>query len=182
LALSDIAEASTHSSLPFFRAADVQKFILLHLIAKIGFMANDSVTSLKLLEKGLLKEDMAVAVLIDFPFQIIGGWCVPLCRYLCETSGADLVSSVTCCRLAASWSTGPRPLTPWMTAYTVRLGFGLLAIALVAGFPSQTPIPYAYFLLVVGFTVLGSFTRCVPSQLLLLRAPFRAVSAAQTDP
>lgn len=39
-------------------------------------MANDSVTSLKLLEKGLLKEDMAVAVLIDFPFQIIGGWCV----------------------------------------------------------------------------------------------------------
>lgn len=46
-----------------------------------------------------------------------------------------------------------------MTAYTVRLGFGLLAIALVAGFPSQTPIPYAYFLLVIGFTVLGSFTR-----------------------
>ena len=47
-----------------------------------------------------------------------------------------------------------------MTAYTVRLAFGLLAIALVAGFPGQTPIPYAYFLLVVGFTVLGSFTRC----------------------
>lgn len=46
------------------------------MIAKIGFMANDSVTSLKLLEKGLLKEDMAVAVLIDFPFQIIGGWYV----------------------------------------------------------------------------------------------------------
>lgn len=56
--------------------ADVQSFILLHLVAKIGFMANDSVTSLKLLEKGLLKEDMAVTVLIDFPFQIIGGWWV----------------------------------------------------------------------------------------------------------
>lgn len=50
--------------------------MILHLLAKIGFMANDSITSLKLLEKGLLKEDMAVAVLIDFPFQMIGGWFV----------------------------------------------------------------------------------------------------------
>ncbi|KAJ7726339.1 hypothetical protein DFH07DRAFT_1001752 [Mycena maculata] len=41
---------------------------------KIGFAANDAATSLKMVEKGLLREDLAVAVLINFPFQIIGGW------------------------------------------------------------------------------------------------------------
>lgn len=47
-----------------------------------------------------------------------------------------------------------------MSAYTARLAFGLLAMALVSYFPQTAPIPYYYFLLVVGFTVLGSFTRC----------------------
>lgn len=64
------------------------------------------------------------------------------------------------CRLAASWSTGPRPLTPWMRAYTTRLVFALVAIGLVYFFPTAVPTPYYYFLLVVGFTVLQSFTRC----------------------
>ncbi|CDZ96556.1 Acetyl-CoA transporter [Phaffia rhodozyma] len=115
----------------------VQSFIILHLVAKIGFMANDAVTSLKLLEKGFLKEDMAVAVLIDFPFQIIGGW------------------------VAASWSQGTKPLNPWVSAFSVRLFFGLLAMALVYGFPTTTPIPSTYFILVILFTVIGSFTSTV---------------------
>lgn len=67
---------------------DVQSFIVLHLIAKIGTATNDAATSLKLLEKGLSKEDLALAVLIDFPFQIVGGWA------------------------AAKWSSGKRPLKP----------------------------------------------------------------------
>ncbi|KAJ7715165.1 hypothetical protein DFH07DRAFT_974265 [Mycena maculata] len=41
---------------------------------KIGFAANDAATSLKMVEKGLLREDLTIAVLINFPFQIIGGW------------------------------------------------------------------------------------------------------------
>ena len=66
----------------------MRRLIFILMICKIGFIANDSVTGLKLLEKGFGKEDMAVAVLIDFPFQILFGY------------------------YAAIWSTGPRPLQP----------------------------------------------------------------------
>jgi PAT family acetyl-CoA transporter-like MFS transporter 1 len=66
----------------------VQTFVLVHLVTKFGTAANDAATSLKLLEKGLRKEDLALAVLIDFPFQIIFGY------------------------LAAKWSQGPKPLKP----------------------------------------------------------------------
>lgn len=58
------------------------------LIAKIGFIAHEAVTGLKLLEKGFHKEDLALAVLIDFPFQILFGY------------------------YAAMWSSGPKPLRP----------------------------------------------------------------------
>lgn len=74
---------------PSLRAcADVQTFVLVHLLTKFGTAANDAATSLKLLEKGLKKEDLALAVLIDFPFQIVFGY------------------------LAAKWSKGDKPLKP----------------------------------------------------------------------
>lgn len=66
----------------------MKSFILVLLTAKIGFIANESVTGLKLLEKGFSKEDLALAVLVDFPFQILFGY------------------------YAAKWSSGPRPLKP----------------------------------------------------------------------
>lgn len=67
---------------------DVQAFVLVHLVTKLGTATNDAATSLKLLEKGLKKEDLALAVLIDFPFQILFGY------------------------LAAKWSKGEKPLRP----------------------------------------------------------------------
>lgn len=70
------------------RSTDVQSFALVHLVSKLGTATNDAATSLKLLEKGLSKEDLALAVLIDFPFQILFGW------------------------LAARWSSGDKPLRP----------------------------------------------------------------------
>ena len=70
----------------------MQTFVLVHLVTKFGTAANDAATSLKLLEKGLRKEDLALAVLIDFPFQIIFGY------------------------LAAKWSQGPKPLKPVRTS------------------------------------------------------------------
>lgn len=75
-------------SADFSGRADVQTFILIHLVTKLGTAANDAATSLKLLEKGLKKEDLALAVLIDFPFQIWFGY------------------------LAAKWSKGEKPLRP----------------------------------------------------------------------
>lgn len=59
---------------------NIQTFIVIHLIAKIGFQTNDAVTSLKLLDKGFSQEDLALTILIDFPIELslgyyIGKWC-----------------------------------------------------------------------------------------------------------
>ncbi|TNY19044.1 acetyl-coenzyme A transporter 1-domain-containing protein, partial [Rhodotorula diobovata] len=116
---------------------DVQKFILVHLVTKLGTAASDAATSLKLLEKGLRKEDLALAVLIDFPFQILFGY------------------------LAARWSKGPRPLRPWMVAMWTRLGWAAVSMALIAKFPRGEEIGTAYFALVVLCTVGSSFSSTV---------------------
>jgi PAT family acetyl-CoA transporter-like MFS transporter 1 len=67
------------------------------LVQKIGFMANDAVTPLLLIEKGFKREDMALTVLLDFPCQLVLGY------------------------LVAKWSTGTRPTRPWMYALVLRL-------------------------------------------------------------
>ncbi|KAF9199960.1 hypothetical protein BGZ49_009833, partial [Haplosporangium sp. Z 27] len=74
--------------LRIIRLPHMKSFMIVLLTSKIGFIANDAVTALKLLEKGFSKEDLALAVLIDFPFQIIFGY------------------------YAVRWSSGARPLKP----------------------------------------------------------------------
>ncbi|CAG8490301.1 1110_t:CDS:2, partial [Acaulospora colombiana] len=59
----------------------MRKLITVLLVAKIGFIANEAVTGLKLLEKGFSKEDLALAVLIDFPIQIVVGYYAAKWRY-----------------------------------------------------------------------------------------------------
>ncbi|KEI42937.1 uncharacterized protein L969DRAFT_84827 [Mixia osmundae IAM 14324] len=115
---------------------NVQAFVLVHLVAKLGTATNDAATSLKLLEKGLSKEDLALAVLCDFPFQIIFGY------------------------LAARWSTGKQPLKPWLAAMWARLGMAIVAMLLVHSFP-HPPISTTFFLLVVSCTVGSSFASTV---------------------
>jgi len=115
------------------QTSDVQLLIIMHFFAKVGFAANDAVTSLKMIEKGFKREDLAAAVLIDFPFQILGGW------------------------LTASWSTGDRPLKPWIWAFWPRLGLGLIATLVVYWFPT-TPYSFGFFVWIVVHTVLSSFS------------------------
>jgi PAT family acetyl-CoA transporter-like MFS transporter 1 len=110
---------------------DIQLLIVMHLFAKFGFAA-DGVTSLKMIEKGFKREDLAAAVLIDFPFQIIGGW------------------------LTASWSRGSRPLRPWIHAFWPRLGLCLVATLIVYWFPA-VPYSSSFFIFVVIHTVTSSF-------------------------
>ncbi|KAF8973855.1 acetyl-coenzyme A transporter 1-domain-containing protein [Flammula alnicola] len=114
----------------------VQLLIIVHLFAKVGFAANDAATGLKLVEKGFKREDLALVVLIDFPFQIMGGW------------------------LAAKWSRGDRPLRPWIHAFWPRLGFALIATLIVYWFP-KPPISTAFFMLLIVHTVLSSFASTV---------------------
>ncbi|KAF5392407.1 hypothetical protein D9757_002184 [Collybiopsis confluens] len=114
----------------------VQSLIIVHIFAKLGFAANEAATSLKMVEKGFKREDLALAVLIDFPFQIFGGY------------------------LAASWSRGDRPLRPWIWAFWPRLGFGMMATLIVYYFP-KPPISSGFFAFLIVHTVISSFSSTV---------------------
>nr|XP_018266935.1 uncharacterized protein I303_00915 [Kwoniella dejecticola CBS 10117]OBR89093.1 hypothetical protein I303_00915 [Kwoniella dejecticola CBS 10117] len=117
---------------------NIQSFLCVHLVCKIGFMVNDSVTGLKLLEKGLSKEDLAIAVLLDFPAQMAVGW------------------------LAAKWSrpTSSNVLKPWLYAFWARLAMAAIATLVVKGFP-KGPIGNGYFGLVIMTTLFSSLTSTV---------------------
>ncbi|KAK0246401.1 acetyl-coenzyme A transporter 1-domain-containing protein [Armillaria nabsnona] len=114
----------------------IQQLIIMHSFAKLGFAANDAATSLKMVEKGFRREELAVAVLIDFPFQIAGGW------------------------LAARWSRGDRPLRPWVVAFVPRLFFCLVGTLIVYWFPTP-PISGGFFVFLIVQTVLASFSSTV---------------------
>ena len=116
----------------------VQLLIFVHMIAKIGFQANEAVTGLKLVEHGLGKEDLALAVLIDFPFQLIFGY------------------------LAAMWSRGRHALRPWLIAFVCRLVLAVVCMAIVAGMPKPPQkIGTTYFVTIITSTVLNSFASTV---------------------
>ena len=89
-----------------------------------------------MVEKGLGREDLAVAVLIDFPFQMFAGW------------------------VAGRWSRGDKPLRPWMIAFWPRLLLALAATLIVFWFP-KPPISFGFFVLLIVQTVLSSFAGTV---------------------
>ena len=111
----------------------MQSLLILHFLAKIGFQANDAVTSLKMVEKGLKKEDLAVIVLLDFPFQMMGGW------------------------IAGRFSTGGRALRPWLLAFWPRLFFAFTSTLIVYWFPVP-PMTKSFLAFLVIHGVLQSFT------------------------
>ncbi|KAG0168541.1 hypothetical protein DFQ30_004613 [Apophysomyces sp. BC1015] len=115
----------------------MRSFIGVLLVAKIGFICHEAVTSLKLLEKGFSKEDLALAVLLDFPLQVFFGY------------------------YAAKWSNGPRPLRPWLYAFYGRLLFSALGMLVVAGYPQDQEIGFTYFAIIMASTVLSSFMSTV---------------------
>jgi hypothetical protein len=91
---------------------NIQIFIIIHLIAKIGFQANDAVTNLKLLDKGFSTEDLALTVLIDFPFEISLGY------------------------YAGKWSEQYKPVVVWCWAFVGRLIAAVFAQVVVMMFPA----------------------------------------------
>ena len=115
---------------------NIQTFIIIHLIAKIGFQANDAVTNLKLLDKGFSQEDLALVVLIDFPFEMGLGY------------------------YAGKWSEQYQPVRVWCWAFVGRLGAALFAQLTVMFFPS-TGITTPYLLLIIVEHVYSTFMSTV---------------------
>lgn len=115
---------------------NIQAIILVHLIAKIGFQANDGVTSLKLLDKGFGTDNMALTVLIDFPFEIGLGY------------------------YAGKWSQKFTPMRLWCWAFVGRLAAAVLAQFVVSIFPAAGVTTW-YLLAVIAQHVFSTFTNTV---------------------
>jgi PAT family acetyl-CoA transporter-like MFS transporter 1 len=112
---------------------NIQTIIMIHLIAKIGFQANDAVTSLKLLDKGFGTDNMALVVLIDFPFEIGLGY------------------------YAGQWATEYTPMKLWCWAFVGRLIAAVVAQATVMVYPSAPEVPTWYLMMVIGEHVMSTF-------------------------
>jgi len=84
-------------------------YILFALTSRIGLCAVDNITGLKLIEKGIPKENMALLAVPITPISII----MPL--------------------IISKYTAGPKPLNVWVKAYAPRLLFGLLLAGLVYG-------------------------------------------------
>ncbi|EME26430.1 MFS transporter, PAT family isoform 2 [Galdieria sulphuraria] len=67
------------------------------LLAKIAFAVQDNVYSLKLLERGFRRQDLAFVAIFQLPFQVLGTI------------------------LIGRWSTGVKPLSPYLLGYKLRL-------------------------------------------------------------
>ncbi|KAK4686170.1 hypothetical protein P7C73_g3958, partial [Tremellales sp. Uapishka_1] len=133
---------------------NIQSFLVVHLICKIGFQVNDSVTGLKLLEKGLSKEDLAVAVLLDFPAQMAAGWLAA------KWSRSQTVTTRHPLSGTSSASVGSS-LKPWIMAFWARLAMAAIATVVVWAFPTSGKVGNGYFGIVVATTLLASLTSTV---------------------
>ena len=115
---------------------NIQTIVVIHLIAKIGFQANDAVTNLKLLEKGFSQEDLALTVLIDFPFEISLGY------------------------YAGKWSEQYTPMRIWSLAFIGRLIAAVFAQFTVMIFPPGGTTTW-YLCLVIVEHVFSTFMNTV---------------------
>jgi MFS family permease len=109
----------------------IQTIIIVHLIGKLGFQANDAVTNLKLIDKGFGQDNLALVVLIDFPIEMALGY------------------------YAGKWSTVYTPTKIWCWAFIGRLIAAMVAQFTVMICPAA-PMPAWYLLVVIGMNIFST--------------------------
>lgn len=122
--------------LGILKLKNIQTIIIIHLIAKIGFQANDAVTNLKLLDKGFGQDNMSLTVLIDFPFELSLGY------------------------YAGKWSSAYPPMHLWCWAFVGRLLAAAFAQFVVMIFPAGGVTTW-YLLTVIVEHVFSTFMNTV---------------------
>jgi MFS transporter, PAT family, solute carrier family 33 (acetyl-CoA transportor), member 1 len=111
---------------------NIHTLIIIMLIAKLGFVTNDAVTNLKLLDKGFGQANLALVVLIDFPFEISLGY------------------------YAGKWSAQYTPLRLWCWAFAARLLAAVFAQITIMIYPSN-PVPTWYMIVVILEHIYSTF-------------------------
>ncbi|KAL6942516.1 hypothetical protein ACO0QE_003692 [Hanseniaspora vineae] len=164
--------------LKIIKLPNVQTLCAVHLVTKFAFQCNEGATQLKLLDKGFRREDLAITVLIDFPFEIIFGYYVGKL-----SSSNDLLNSSSSSRSSSSSSSffhsrsGKKihflikllfgelgVLTPFLFGFLGRLLAAALGSCVVWMYPSDSvdgELPLWYFLLVIVHNLLGSFMNTI---------------------
>lgn len=136
----------------------VQSLMTIHFVSKFAFQCNEGATNLKLLERGFKREDLAITVLIDFPFEIIFGYYVAKW----STYIRHEVSSTETSNKLVKFLVGETGvLTPWLWGFLGRLTAAIMGNYLVSQFPSDGKITRGYFFLVIFQHLLGSFMSTV---------------------
>jgi len=115
---------------------NIHTLIIIMLIAKLGFVTNDAVTNLKLLDKGFGQANLALVVLIDFPFEISLGY------------------------YAGKWSAQYTPLRVWCWAFAARLLAAVFAQITIMIYPSN-PVPTWYMIVVILEHIYSTFMSTV---------------------
>jgi Na+/melibiose symporter-like transporter len=139
----EVSVSSTYKTIwDIFQLSAIQKLIMVLFLCKIGFMASESVVAFKLLEKGFKKEDLALAVLIDFPLQIIFSYYV----------GKPFHIPLN----LAKWSSGKEPLKPWLWSAYFRLALAAIAMYILSIFPKDG-VTVWYYAAIIAMTVTTSF-------------------------
>lgn len=136
----------------------VRSLMLIHLVSKFAFQCNEGATNLKLLERGFKREDLAVTVLVDFPFEIIFGYYVAKWSSSATFGPRKFERSNFFARMLVGEA---GILTPWLWGFLGRLLSAFLAGILVAKFPSDGIVTRSYFLMVIFQHLLGSFMTTV---------------------
>ncbi|KAK5223600.1 hypothetical protein LTR72_004986 [Exophiala xenobiotica] len=121
------------------RLPNIIIILIIHLVGKLGFVTNDAVTNLKLLDKGFGQANMALVVLIDFPFELGLGY------------------------YAGKWSTQYTPLKLWCWAYVARLLAAVFAQFTIMIYPTafDEAVPTWYMLVVIAEHVYSTFMNTV---------------------
>lgn len=160
----------------------VQTLVGVHLVSKIAFQCNEAATNLKLLEKGFKREDLAVSVLIDVPFEIIFGYYVAKWSsdnnsdnnkdkdkedgnnfvhgtILRETQFKKMSFLKKLQIILFGNNTGV--LTPWLYGFLGRLFAAILGSFVVAMFPKTGIVTKPYFIMIIIQHLMGSFMNTV---------------------
>lgn len=132
---------------------NMRTLLLVLLVYKLGFMAADTVSALKLIEKGFKKEDMALFVLIEFPFQILfavlaGRWASgssPLSSVRIESKPDLRLSSLHICHH-----------NQFMVGFKLRLIIAALGAVVIYFYPADG-VTMLYYMIVLSITLSTSF-------------------------
>ena len=122
------------SMFDILKLPSVQLLIFIHLIARIGFEANDTASTLKLLDKGFGQDNIALVQLIDFPFALAVGY------------------------YGGRFSTRYTPMHLWCWAFIGRLGGAILAQGTIMIYPKGNGVPLWYLTIVIIQDIFGTFT------------------------